>query len=184
MKKFALFGMMVMTLMFSLVVSASAVGENGLPDVEPQGYSQTTFSATVTSTTRETIKHGIVDNIVNNSNVPVTQTLGGMYTVRNSYGYSDGMGGAGSKAAIEQAVGFDVDMVANKSWQHTVTAGPHKSVSVGINNVYTRKNVKITKKYQVWTGNNINPTTTYTYGTGWARNWYTYDCYLISDDIK
>ncbi len=162
-----------------LICVSSAIITTGA--VEPKGSSRTTFSATVTGTTTEVIKFGPVYTWDNNSNKSVTRTASAFYPVENSYGYSSGMGGA--KSAIETAVGFDVDSAKMQQWRYTVTAAPWQRVTIGINDKYTRKNVKITKKYQVWSGNNLYPTTSYTYGTGWARQWYAYECYVSRSSI-
>lgn len=150
--------------------------------VEPRrGSSRTTFSASVTGTTTEVIKFGPVYVWDNNVNRSETKTVSAFYPVKNSYGYSSGMGGA--KAAIENAVGFDVDSAKTQQWRYTVTAAPWQRVTIGINDKYTRKNVKITRKYEVWLGNSLYPTTSYTYGTGWARQWYAYECYVLRNNI-
>lgn len=165
----------------SLGIYACAANGEISDEIEPKGgYSQTTYSAAITSRTTETIKRGIVYSKVNNTAQATTTTQGGQYLEKNSYG--TGMGGA--KDAIEQAVGYDVDFIGYKNWQYTLEVKPYRGVSLGLNSVYLKDNLKITEKYQVWSGNSVNPTTTYTYGTAWAKGFNYHSFYVIYDDIK
>lgn len=167
----------------SVIICACAAQIEYTDRVEPKaGYSQTTYSAQLLNRGTETIKRGIQWSYINNSANTMSKVVAGQWLENNSIGYSSGMSGA--KSAVEKTVGYDVDFIGYKNWSYTVTMKPHKGVSLGLNSVYYDDDLKITKKYQVWSGNSTTPTTTYTYGTAWAKGFSHHDIYVLYDDIK